>query len=174
MQQQQDDNQLQDSSDTALYDHYASVIFAYLRLHTSSREEAEDLTLEVFTVALEHTNLVRLADTEKLAWLRRVARNKLVDHYRHSTRHPSVALDQIETIYNDESLSPEQVALRREKYSQLYAAVRRLPRLQQQVLRLRYGDGLRFAEIGVLLNKREEAVRKLHEYKSHTPQFCQK
>ncbi len=98
MQQQQDDNQLQDSSDTALYDHYASVIFAYLRLHTSSREEAEDLTLEVFTVALEHNNLARLADTEKLAWLRRVARNKLVDHYRHSTRHPSVILDQIEGI----------------------------------------------------------------------------
>lgn len=35
------------------------------------------------------------------------------------------------------------------------------PVLQQQVLRLRYGDGLRCAEIVVLLNKREDAVRKM-------------
>jgi RNA polymerase sigma factor (sigma-70 family) len=37
----------------------------------------------------------------------------------------------------------------------------KLSKLQQQVLQLRYEDGLRFAEIAIVLNKREEAVRKL-------------
>ena len=161
MQQQQDDNQVQDGSDNALFDRYGSVIFAYLRSHARSREEAEDLTLEAFTAALEYNDLAGLADTERLAWLRRVARNKLVDHYRYSNHHAFVALEQAEAVYNDDALSPEQVALQQEKYSQLYAAVRKLPQLQQQVLRLRYGNGLRFAEIGGMLNKREEAVRKL-------------
>ena len=162
MQQQQDSNQLQPGSGgLSYYDRYAPIIFAYLQLQTHSREEAEDLTLEVFTAALESNNLSGLADTEKLAWLRRVAKNKLVDYYRRSNRRPAVGLDQVELLYNDESLSPEQVVLRQEKHSQLRAAVNGLPLFQQQVLWLRYGEGLRCAEIGVLLNKREEAVRKL-------------
>ena len=51
--------------------------------------------------------------------------------------------------------------VRREELERLYASIGKLPLLQQQVLQLRVGDGLRFAEIAVLLNKREEAVRKV-------------
>jgi len=43
----------------------------------------------------------------------------------------------------------------------LHQAIQTLPLVQQQLLRLRYGDGLPFAEIAILLNKREEALRKL-------------
>ncbi len=150
------------SSDASLYDRYAHVIFAYVQLHTPSREDAEDLTLEVFMAALEHDNLSGLPESEQLAWLRRVAHNKLVDSYRHASRHPFITLEHVEeALSNDESQAPEQVALRREEYERLYKAIRSLSTVQQQVLRLRYGDGLRFAEIAVLLNKREEAVRKL-------------
>lgn len=150
------------SSDASLYDRYAHAIFAYMRLHAASREDAEDLTLEVFMAAMEHDNLSGLPEAEQLAWLRRVAHNKLVDSYRRASRHPIVALEYVdETVPNDETQAPEQVALRREAYERLYRTIRSLSAIQQQVLRLRYGDGLRFAEIAVLLNKREEAVRKL-------------
>jgi RNA polymerase sigma factor (sigma-70 family) len=160
--QQQAEQGLYDDADAALYDCYAHVIFAFLRLHTPSREDAEDLTLEVFLAALECDNLSGLAENEKLAWLRRVAHNKLIDSYRRSTRRPVVALDQVaETLYDDEELAPEKVVQRNEEYTRLRATLQRLPILQQQLLRLRYGDGLRFAEIAVILNKREGAVRKL-------------
>jgi RNA polymerase sigma factor (sigma-70 family) len=149
-------------SNAALYDRYAHTIFAYIRLHTISREDAEDLTLEVFTAALEHNDLLRLPEKEQLTWLRRVARNKLVDSYRSANRHPSVQLDKVaETIYDDERLSPEHVALRQEEYRRLHSAISALPGLQQQVLQLRFGNGLRFADIAILLNKREAAVRQL-------------
>ena len=36
-----------------LFDRYGPVIFAYILKHVRSREDAEDLTLEVFTAALE-------------------------------------------------------------------------------------------------------------------------
>src|SRR5947209_7476129 len=102
--QKQDEREMHSSSsDAVLYDRYAHIIFAYVRLHTLSREDAEDVTLEVFTVALEHNNLSGLTDKEKLTWLRRVASNKLVDSYRRTRRHPSVTLDRVaETIYDDE------------------------------------------------------------------------
>jgi RNA polymerase sigma factor (sigma-70 family) len=150
------------SADAALYDRYAASIFAYARLHTSSAEDAEDVMLEVFTAALEQENLPALTEKQQFVWLRRVAHNKLVDRYRRSAHLPVVPLEQVvETVRHEEALTPEQVILRREELEQLYKAVSKLPLTQQQVLQLRFGEGLQFAEIAVLLNKRETAVRKL-------------
>ena len=97
-----------------------------------------------------------------MAWLRRAAHHKLVDRYRRSLRLPLAPLEQVvETVRIEEGLTPEQVVLRREELEQLYRAVRTLSLLQQQLLQLRLGEGLRLAEIAVLLGKREAAVRKL-------------
>jgi RNA polymerase sigma-70 factor (ECF subfamily) len=67
----------------------------------------------------------------------------------------------VEKACRDEALTPEQQVLRREELEWLYRAVGTLSLQQQQVLQLRYGEGLRFAEIAILLNKREAAVRKI-------------
>jgi len=120
--QQQAEPEMHDSSDAALYDRYARIILAYVRLHTDLREDPEDLTLEVFLAALDQV---------------------------------------AETLFEDEELAPEQVALRHEEHAHLQVAIKRLSGPQQQLLQLRYGHGLRFAEIAVLLNKREAALRKL-------------
>lgn len=162
-QKQQDDYETSNSSnDLSLFDLYGQAIFAYIQLHTPSREDAEDLTLDVFTAAIENDNLSGFLDRERLAWLRRVAHNKIVDSYRSSSHRPIVILDQVrENMLEDETRSPEQIMLQRETYAQLYAVINSLPAMQQQVLKLHCGDGLRFAEIAVLLNKREEAVRKI-------------
>src|SRR5713226_8916647 len=58
--QQQAEPEMHDSSDAALYDRYARIILAYVRLHTDLREDPEDLTLEVFLAALERDNLTAL------------------------------------------------------------------------------------------------------------------
>jgi len=150
------------SADAVLYDRYAASIFAYARLYTPSWQDAEDVTLEVFTAALEQENLSTLTEKQQFAWLRRVAHNKLVDRYRRSMHLSVVPLEQVvETVRTEEALSPEQVVLRREELERLYQAVSRLSLLQQQILRLRFGEGLHFSEIAVLLNKREAAIRKL-------------
>jgi len=161
--QHQDEQEQLCSSDNTLYERYAASIFAFARLHLPSWQDAEDLTLEVFLTAWEHDNLSWLADKQQLVWLRRVAHNKVIDSYRRSTRPTVIALEQvIETVYHDEALTPEQFVLRREELEHLYKAVRKLSLLQQQVLQLRFGDDLRFADIAILLNKGEEAVRKLY------------
>lgn len=145
---------------TTLYERHGQAIFGYLRLHLRSLEDAEDLLFEVFLAALEHDNLTTLSVGEQLAWLRRVAHNKLANTYRYDSRHPQVALDAIgETLFAEEG--PEQLTLRDEERGQLRAAIKKLSVLQQQTLRLRYADGLRCTEIAALLNKREAEVRKL-------------
>jgi RNA polymerase sigma-70 factor (ECF subfamily) len=86
-----------------------------------------------------------------------------VDSHRRAQRRPVVALGNGDERLSDaDDDNPERLALQREMYAQLHQAVGTLPLVQQQVLRLRYSDGLRSAEIAALLNKREEAVRKLY------------
>jgi RNA polymerase sigma factor (sigma-70 family) len=157
-----EDNEIATTAiDTALYDRYAHVIFAYIQLHLSSREDAEDVLLEVFTAAMERHNLSGLDEQEQLKWLRRVAKNTLVDIYRRTHRHPAVSLEAVaEILYEDELRSPEHLALRQEDYQQLHALIRTLSPLQQQLLQLRFGYDLAFAEIAILLDKREDALRK--------------
>ena len=91
----------QSNEDAVLYDRYGFTIFSYVRLHTASREDAEDLTLEVFAAALERDNLRALSEQEQLAWLRRVAHNKLVDGYRRVSRHTLVAFDKVEKVIEE-------------------------------------------------------------------------
>lgn len=149
-----------DPSQIALYDRYGSIIFGYLLQHAPSLEDAEDVLLEVFLAALEQDNLAAIPSSAHLAWLRRVAQNKLANVYRTSYRHPQVSLDSLAETLLDED-EPEQLALQQEEHRHLREQVRRLPVLQQYILQLRYGEGLRCPEIAVLLNKREGAVRQL-------------
>ena len=113
-----------------------------------------------------------LADKQQFVWLRSVAQHKLVDRYRRSIHLSVMPLEQVvETVQAEEMLTPEQIVVRREELERLYTAVGKLSLLQRQVLQLRLGDGLRFAEMAVLLNKSEATVRKLY---SHTLAFLRK
>ena len=146
-------------SRTTLYESYGPAIFGYLRLHLRSLEDAEDLLLEVFLAALEHDNLSALSPDKQLAWLRRVAHNKLLNTYRHVSRHPQIELETLlETLGTEDG--PEQYTLRQEERAQLCAAIQKLPALQQYILQLRYADGLNCPAIALLLKKRESTVRK--------------
>jgi hypothetical protein len=49
------------TDDAAFFDRYGPVIFAYILKHVRSREDAEDLTLEVFSAALEKKTLSQLS-----------------------------------------------------------------------------------------------------------------
>ena len=153
---------LLNTNQASLFDRHGQALFAYVRLHMQSREDVKDITLEVFKIALEHHNLTDVPENEQLAWLRRVAHNKIVDRYRRTVRHPQVGLDTIvDSLFEDDSRSPEQLAIQREAHQDLYQTIRQLSTLQQQILRLRYGNGLSFSDIGCLLDRKEANVRKL-------------
>jgi RNA polymerase sigma factor (sigma-70 family) len=151
-----------DSSFEACYRRHQPGILIYIRQHINTAEDAEDVLLEVFLAALEHEQFMRLDEGRQLAWLRRVAHNKSVDHYRRLDNRPSVSLDEVtETVFENEALEPGQVALRNEELALLRSRVARLPELQQEVLRLRFARGLRSADIAQRLNKSDGAIRKL-------------
>ena len=148
------------SSVAALYDRYAHIILNYIARYISSREDVDDVVLDVFLAAMENPVWIAWSDGEQLAWLRRIAYNKAVDYYRHTARHPSVALDHIaSTFYEDDEYMPEHVALRNEDYALLRIHLSNLSELQQEIVRLRFGHGLRLKEIAQRLNKSDGVIR---------------
>ncbi len=146
-----------------LYREHAAALFAYLRQRAATREEAEDLLLEVFLAALEHQQMLEDRSRERQrAWLRSVAAHKLIDYYRRRERRQPVRLEEIaETLYADDAFAPEQMALHREEDERLRILLQRLPGLQRQVIHLRFVYDLRVSEIADVLGKKEGAVRKL-------------
>lgn len=153
-------DQAQNVAYTALYDRFAPAIFSYLCQQVASRQDAEDLLLEVFMAAQRSDSLVQLDEERQLTWLRRVARNKVIDRYRHTTLLAMLPLEQV-LEQEDAALTPEQRVVQRESYERLYSAVRQLSPEQQQIIHLRYGNGLRLVEIAVMLERPQGTVRKM-------------
>lgn len=154
----QDD--LQSSKKSTLYTDFAPAILVYLCERVSNTQDAEDLLLEVFLAAFNSDLLLALPARQQLAWLRRVARNKAIDRYRHIARLAFVPLDQARATA-DEQLTPQQLVERRQAYERLSRVIGQLPPIQQELLRLRYGHDLRLTQIAERFGKPEGTVRKL-------------
>src|SRR5205085_10135066 len=143
-----------------LYRKYAPGLLTYVRLRVPSPEDAEDLVVEVFVAAIEQAKFAALSEKEKQMWLWRVARNKVIDAYRRAKTRQNVTLEQVaDGLFEDEMAGPEYAALRQEDYMDLYAHLQRLPSLQQQILRMRFGQDLSCSEIAIRLGKQENVVR---------------
>jgi RNA polymerase sigma-70 factor, ECF subfamily len=160
--QHQDRTLPEDTFYSDLYQRHAPGLFAYVYRQTASREDAEDIVLDVFLMVLRQSDFATFDEQKQLAWLWTITRNKLVDRYRRNTRQQNVPIDPLaDMLYEDDELSPEREHLRHEEYMQLHRTIRALPIEQQEILQLRFGSGLRCAEIALVLNKSEGAVRTL-------------
>ena len=71
-----------------LYERHHLAIFRYLLRVTGSRDEAEDLTQEVFLRVVKAAHGYEDRDRER-AWLFRIARNLRIDRSRQAQRTPS-------------------------------------------------------------------------------------
>lgn len=143
-----------------LYQRHAMGIFTYLRLHVSSREDAEDLLVDTFLAACESPSFQALSEERQRLWLWRVMRNKVADYYRSPARREMSNVDDLcDALYADEASAPDHLAERGEEYLQLREEVQQLPWLQQKILQLRFVNDLPSGEIAKTVGKSDAAVR---------------
>ena len=143
-----------------VYRRHAPQVFAYLLRHSPTKQDAEDLLVEVFLAVLEKLPLLDIDEKRLAAYTQTVARNKMADYYRKRGKRQIVPLEAImETTYEPEELAPERRVLAGEQLEELLQAFDALPELQQTILRLRFVHGLRSGEIAARLSKSENAVR---------------
>ncbi|GHO91734.1 RNA polymerase subunit sigma [Reticulibacter mediterranei] len=148
------------ASDAEFYQRYAPAIFAYLLRNVGSREDAEDLLLDVFLAVLEKRQSADVDEQRLATWIWVVARNKVVDHHRRSKHRTHRDLQTVrETLYENDEQAPEQMALKNEAYQRLHTTLRELPAFQRDIILLRFGHGLSCGEIATVFKKSEGAVR---------------
>jgi len=141
-----------------LYERYADRIYRYLAFRLHDAMEAEDLTAETFIRALQHLAHYRPYGAPWGAWLFRIAHNVLIDHWRHSTRRQTLALENGATVANGIAARALHHVLTR---ADLERGIAQLTDLQQQAITLRFIAGCSIAETAHVMQRSEQAVKDL-------------
>jgi RNA polymerase sigma-70 factor (ECF subfamily) len=148
---------------SALYDRYVDKIYRYIFFKVGGREQSEDLTSQTFLKAWDAIGDYEWRNYPFGAWLFRIAHNLVVDHHR--SRRESVSLDdaspQLEARANTDPIRPDRMLAQALAEDRVRRAIERLTDEQQQVLVLRFYEGLSTTEVADLMGKRNGAIRGL-------------
>jgi RNA polymerase sigma factor (sigma-70 family) len=137
-----------------LYDHYVQPVYRYLYSRVGITHDAEDLTSQTFMAAFEY--LPRYRERGQFAaWLFRIARSKMADHFRGNRYEVDLETAQRFAGGDDALLQ----VIQNEEISRLTFLIKNLNFEEQDLIHLRYVAELTFAEVADLLGKREEAVK---------------
>ena len=141
-----------------LYQQNLKPIYRYIFYKVGNPTEAEDLTEQTFLKAWEAIRRYREQGVPFAAWLYRLAHNLVIDYHR--TRHEALPLDEILDA-EDGQTGPEEIAAIRLDVQTVQQAIARLTPEQQQVVILRFVQGLSHREVAAIMGKNEGAIRGL-------------
>jgi len=142
-----------------LYREFLGRIYAYVRSQVGTSADAEDITAQVFMNAYQAYARFEVRNITPAAWLFRIARNATLDHFRSQGRR-----DRLRRTIEHQPVSEEDPAGKAEEriqYRALLAHVAQLPERQRDAISLRH-SGLRFDEVGKLMDCSEDAAKMLY------------
>jgi RNA polymerase sigma-70 factor (ECF subfamily) len=141
----------------AIYDEYAPLVYSYIYRRVGDAMLAESLVGEVFARVLSAIRSQRAWRKSFRGWLYRIAHNLVVDQYR---RQPDDLLE-LEEGRLVGGREPADVLREKASRERLLAAVQELTAGQQQVLVLRFGEGLTAREVAKVMGRSVSAVESL-------------
>lgn len=144
-----------------LYERYVRKIYNYIYYRTGNINEAEDLTAKVFHRAFRHIESYNQRGVPFSAWLYRIAHNLVANWYRDRSRKKEVSLDdQLPSSFHFDF--PESSIEKSQESEKMMKAIRRLPPERQQLIILKFVEGLSNSEIGLIMRKSEGAIKSLY------------
>jgi RNA polymerase sigma-70 factor (ECF subfamily) len=141
-----------------LYDACVERITRYIYFRVSDESDMEDLVSQVFLKAWENLDRYKPGTSPFVAWLYRIARNLVIDHYR--TRRTTLPLEEAAALPSDISMPDDEAQLRFDLEA-MRDGLQALSADQQQALILKYIAGLPNDSIARIMNKQEGTVRGL-------------
>ncbi len=140
-----------------LYEQYAEVIFRYVYAHLDGRLDAEDLTEEIFLRAWRALPKYDERGLPFTAFLFRIARNSLIDHYRQKK-----VVQSIEDVeLQSHEAGPEEAVEVRIENGSLRETLAKLREDYRNVLIFRFLSGLSPEETAQVMQRSVGAVRVL-------------
>ena len=137
-----------------LYENNFERVYAYIARRVGNREEAQDLTAEVFHQALANLARFEWRGLPFPAWLLRIATNAIADSWKSKAReqgNPS----------SDELLSHDIDMEDVEQRAKLFRLVTTLPDDQRRVIEMRFAQEKSIREIAKELDRTGGAVKQL-------------
>ena len=138
-----------------IYDLYIDRIYRHVYYRVGTREDAEDLTQQVFMNAWKAIGKYKITASPFLAWLMTISHNTIVNHYRAK----KLDVYNEEIILKDPGNNPEKMAEMSYEQERLRDVILRLPEDQQRVVLMYFLEGFSHREIADSLGKTEGAVR---------------
>lgn len=144
---------------TVLYQRHAARVFWFLCNRVSSREDAADLTQQVFLRCYQALPQYEDRGVPFSAWLFRIARNVAIDLHRR--QRPTVSWEQIAARDSGVCTRVEpSTTIEGHGRDTLQSLIAGLTPDKRELIALRFSAGLSVMEIAVVLGKSEAAVRK--------------
>jgi RNA polymerase sigma-70 factor (ECF subfamily) len=141
-----------------LYENNFNRVYAFVARRVNDRDEAQDITAEVFHQALKNLGRFQWRGVPFAAWLLRIAANALADRWQRTSRGVEVQADE---LLQDRSESATGDAVEVERRAILFQLVDRLPDDQRLVIVRRFVDQKSVREIAQELGRSEGAVKQL-------------
>ena len=143
-----------------LYERHMNSVYRYLYVRMNDRLDAEDLTEEVFLRVWRSIDNYRTRGVPFLAFLFRVARNALIDHYR-ATSNKEMEEELEDRPLPDSGIDPSERVIARMEHQQIKELMDRLSDDYRDVLVLRFLSGLSSGETAEVMDRSTGAVRVL-------------
>lgn len=140
-----------------IYDQYLDKIYRFIFFKVNSKEEAEDLTSEVFLRTWHAFQNSEIKDFR--AFLYQTARNLVTDYYRKKSKENPLSLENLPQIEDKNSL--QEKIEKNFDFNFVWEKMKNLREDYQEALFLRYVDGYSIKEIAQILGKTPDNTKVL-------------
>jgi RNA polymerase sigma-70 factor (ECF subfamily) len=140
-----------------IYDSCVDKIYRFIYLKVSSQEVAQDLCSETFLKGWQIFKENSQDIENPQAFLYKIARNLVIDHYREKARSQTVDTDSVPITDPDEDL--QERAFVNSEIEMVKTAIGDIKDDYQEILTWHYIDDYSISEISQMMDKSEGAVR---------------
>ena len=141
-----------------LYENNFERVYAYIARRVRDRDEAQDLTADVFHSALANLAKFEWRGSPFSAWLYRIAANAIIDRSKSSSRRAMSEVE-VEDLPGSAETGAELDEV--EHRARLFKLVERLPIDQSRVIVMRFAEQKSIREIATALRRTEGSIKQL-------------
>ena len=144
-----------------IYERYFDLVYAYAGRRVRNRDEAEDLTAEVFRKALENLPRFKWTGAPFGAWLLRISFNLIADRAKRAAREEGSSPRVSRGDASSSAQTQQSVVEDAERRARLFKFVDELAEDQRGVIIMRFAEEKTIREIAGELGRSEGAIKQL-------------
>ena len=145
----------------ALYEANFERVYAYVARRVRDRDEAQDLTADVFHLALKNLARFEWRGVPFAAWLFRIASNEIADRSKNVAKRRTHSDVNAAEMAADGAIGVAAGFEEAERRARLFKLVDGLPRDQSRVIAMRFAEDKSIREIASALKRSEGSIKQL-------------